>query len=161
VAAVLVALTPTLVACQPPAPVDDVPPAASSAEPTALPTFDDASTVGGYAPGFPVDLLAGPTDATVLASSALPRDGLVDVSLNLSTTLGARKVVRQYAKHLEAAGFTRVEQPGVSGLTERTVFTRTTGKKKTPVVESVQVGVLDDGESRLVTVSGTVAPTED
>jgi hypothetical protein len=161
-AAVLVVLTPALVGCQPaaPPPQAGAPAPVTSAGPTALPTFDVASTVGDYAPGFPVDLLAGPEDATVLASSAAPRDGLVDVSLNLATSLGARKVVRQYAQRLETAGFGRAAEVGTSELAAQAVFTRTTGRKKTPVVESVHVGVLDDGERRLVTVSGTVAPTE-
>ncbi|PFG43479.1 hypothetical protein ATJ88_2176 [Isoptericola jiangsuensis] len=161
-AAALVALAPVLVGCQPsaaPSP-DAAAPSPAASSPTALPTFDAASTVGGYAPGFPVDLLAGPDDATVLASSAAPRDGLVDVSLNLATGLGTRKIVRQYAERLDAAGFEEAGGGDGSALAAQTVFTRTTTRKKATVVESVHVGVLDDGERRLVTVSGTVAPTE-
>lgn len=128
---------------------------------TALPTFDPDTAVGGYAKGFPEDLLGAPEDATVLASSATPGDGaLTDVTLNLSTTRSAQEVIDQLAKRLRKAGFEESGASTFSGLTAQTTFgreTAPTGKKDAdPVVESVTLGVLDDGERRLVTVSGSV-----
>jgi hypothetical protein len=132
--------------------------------PAALPTFDPDTVVGGYAPGFPEKLLGAPEDATVLASSAAPGEGrLTDVTLNLSSTRSTQEVIDQLAKRLDKAGFTQSETGTLTGLTAQTTFGReTTPKSKKgakdagPVVESVTLGVLDDGERRLVTVSGSV-----
>jgi len=137
---------------------------ASPDAPAALPTFDPDTAVGGYAPGFPEKLLGAPPDATVLASSATPGAGrLTDVTLNLSTTRSTQEVIDQLAKRLHKAGFTQSETGTLTGLTAQTTFGReTTPKPKKgakdagPVVESVTLGVLDDGERRLVTVSGSV-----
>ncbi|MFI2295249.1 hypothetical protein [Isoptericola sp. NPDC019571] len=138
-----------------------------SAEPgtggaSALPTFDPDTTVGGYADGFPEKLLGAPEDATVLASSATPGEGgLTDVTLNLATQRGTQDVIDQLAERLRKAGFEESGTSSLSGLTAQTVFGREStprGKKKDagPIVESVTLGVLDDGERRLVTVSGSV-----
>ncbi|MGW8568447.1 hypothetical protein [Isoptericola sp. NPDC055881] len=145
----------------------DDPAATPSPDPgsaAALPTFDPDTAVGGYAPGFPEKLLGAPQDATVLASSATPDKGsLTDVTLNLSTPRSTQEVIDQLAKRLRKAGFTESESGTFTGLTAQTTFGRETtpGKKKgardsDPVMESVTVGVLDDGERRLVTVSGSV-----
>jgi len=129
---------------------------------TALPTFDPGTTVGGYAEGFPEKLLGAPRDATVLASSATPGEGdLTDVTLNLSTQRSTQEVIDQLAKRLRKAGFEESGTSSFSGLTAQTAFGREStpkGKKNDagPVVESVTLGVLDDGERRLVTVSGSV-----
>ncbi|NNU28566.1 hypothetical protein [Isoptericola sediminis] len=125
--------------------------------PTALPSFDPSSAVGDYAQGFPTGLLGAPKKATVLASSALPaEDGLVEVSLNLATNQSARKVMASYARRLDEAGFAEADEVPASGLAARSVFTRTRDTKKA-AVETVLIGVLDDGERRLVSLSGTVA----
>ncbi|MEL7974724.1 hypothetical protein AAG589_02580 [Isoptericola sp. F-RaC21] len=126
-----------------------------------LPTFDPDTTVGGYAAGFPKKLLGAPEDATVLASSATPGEGaLTDVTLNLSTSRSTQEVIDQLAKRLRKAGFDESDASSFSGLTAQTTFGREStpkGKKDAdPVVESVTLGVLDDGERRLVTVSGSV-----
>lgn len=129
---------------------------------SALPTFDPDTTVGGYADGFPEKLLGAPEDATVLASSAAEGEqGLTDVTLNLSTQRSTQEVIDQLAKRLRKAGFEESGTASFSGLTAQTTFGREStpkGKKKDagPVVESVTLGVLDDGERRLVTVSGSV-----
>ncbi|WP_418276662.1 hypothetical protein ACNHYB_01770 [Isoptericola jiangsuensis] len=136
-------------------------PAVPSASP--MPTFDPQSVVGDYAPGFPADLLAAPDDMTVLASSAVPRDDdLVEVSLNLATPLPVDDVVEVYAERLADAGFTAADPDDMSpsDLTTYTAYTRTKGKKD-PRFESVHLGVLDDGELRLVTISGVVQRPED
>lgn len=138
-------------------------PAVSSATPetTALPTFDPATAVGRYAPGFPIDLLHAPDDATVLASSAraAAEGPLIEVTLNFATPSTAKQVVDELGKRLRKAGFDQSSTDSRSGLTAQTAFTRTTGRKD-PLVESLIVGVLDDGERRLVTVSGSVVVKE-
>ncbi len=130
--------------------------AADPGAPTSLPSFDPATAVGGYAPGFPTDLLAAPDGSTVLASSATPTgDDLVEISLNLSTELSTQEVVDRYAERLDEAGFDESETIDVSALTVQTAYTRTKGKKK-PRVETVLIGVLDESERRLVSLSGSV-----
>ncbi|NOV97823.1 hypothetical protein [Isoptericola halotolerans] len=142
-------------------PVDDTPPPGPGAEleapsPTALPSFDPATAVGGYAPDFPTDLLGAPEDSAVLASSAVPaQDDLLEISLNLSTGLSTQEVVDRYAERLDEAGFEESETVDASALTVQTAYTRTKGKKK-PRVETVLLGVLDDGDRRLVSLSGSV-----
>ncbi|MEN5075214.1 hypothetical protein ABE437_15440 [Isoptericola cucumis] len=124
--------------------------------PAALPTFDPATTVGGYAPDFPKDLLGAPDDATVLASSAVPGDGrLTEVTLNLTTSRSAQQVIDQLAERLRDAGFEESASTTFSGLTAQTTFTRKQQHKK-PVLETVLLGVFDEGERRLVTVSGSL-----
>ncbi len=126
--------------------------------PTELPTFDPSTTVGDYAPGFPLDLLAAPEDATVLASSARPTDGgLVEVTLNLASPRSAQQVIDDLAARLAKAGFSESEASTVTGLTAQTAFSRVTRRKGGPRVESLFVGVLDDGDRRLATISGSVA----
>ena len=128
---------------------------------TALPTFDPDTTVGGYADGFPTKLLKAPRDATVLASSATAGGGaLTDVTLNLSTPRSTQEVLDQLAKRLRKAGFEESGTSSFSGLTATTTFGREStpkgAKDDEPVMESITLGVLDDGERRLVTVSGSV-----
>jgi hypothetical protein len=124
---------------------------------TELPTFDPATTVGDYAPGFPRDLLAAPDGATVLASSARPRDdGLVDVTLNLSTPAAPQQVVDDLGARLRAAGFEDSGGSAATGLTAQAAFRRVTDGAEGPRVESLLVGVLDDGARRLATISGSV-----
>jgi hypothetical protein len=140
----------------------DPAPASAATEATALPTFDPGTAVGRYAPGFPIDLLRAPDDATVLASSAqrAAEGPLVEVTLNLATPSTARQVVEQLGRRLRKAGFEKSPTDAASGLTAQTAFTRTTERRKEPVVESLIVGVLDDGDRRLVTVSGSVVVTD-
>ncbi|WP_407317563.1 hypothetical protein UQW22_13490 [Isoptericola halotolerans] len=154
----------TLSGCAPD-PADD-PPRGPAVEqegpsPTAMPSYDPATAVGGYAPGFPTDLLGAPEGADLLASSAVAvGDDLLDVSVNLSTPLSTQEVVDRYAERLDEAGFDESETVDVSALTVQTAYTRTKGKKK-PRVETVLLGVLDDGERRLVSLSGTVVDDRD
>lgn len=129
-----------------------------------LPSFDPATAVAGYAPGFPRDLLSAPDDATVVASSAAPGTApLTDVTLNLASTRPADEVLGQLEDQLDAQGFARAD-PGVpTGLTAQTAFTRRTQEAEgegDPLVETLLVGVLDDGDRRLVTVSGSVVVPE-
>lgn len=136
---------------------------ASSAGPTpsatedvasAMPTFDPSSAVAQYAPGFPAELLGAPKKATVLASSATrTEDGRWEVSLSLSTTLGTRKVINRYADRLQEAGFEESDDVDAAGLSARAAFLRSGDQDGT---ESVLIGVHDDGERRLVSLSGVV-----
>ncbi|WP_402464792.1 hypothetical protein [Isoptericola aurantiacus] len=129
--------------------------------PSVLPSFDPSSAVAQYATGFPVDLLRAPDGATVLASSATPAQGpLVDFSLNLATTASTQEVVDDYATRLDGKGFAESESVDVSGLDAQTAFSRTRPGKN-PHVETVIIGVLDDGDRRLVSLSGTVRAPDD
>lgn len=142
------------------------PRSAASGGPTALPTFDPASAVGAYAQGFPADLFPVPKGATLLASSAQPVPApkgsktkgtpMTQVTLNLASSLPAKKVVAQARSILLGKGFKQIPAPDSSGLTEQTAFLRVTRTKAGEVQESLVVGVLDDGDRRLASISGTV-----
>nr|BFF21539.1 hypothetical protein GCM10025730_50600 [Promicromonospora thailandica] len=152
------------------------PVAAASGGPAELPTFDPSSAVATYAEGFPPDLFPLPEGATLLASSARPAtsgtpsggagDGkgggkgsgtpMTQVTLNLSSQLPAKKVIGQAREILLAQGFRQVSAPESSGLTAQTAFLRISRTKAGEVQESLVVGVLDDGDRRLASISGTV-----
>lgn len=137
---------------------------AASGGPTELPTFDPSSAVATYAEGFPADLFPMPEGATLLASSARPASGgkakaaapMTQVTLNLSSALPAKKVVAQAKEILVGQGFEQIAAPESSGLTAQTAFLRVTRTKSGEVQESLVVGVLDDGDRRLASISGTV-----
>lgn len=136
-------------------------PVAEPDAPASLPTFDPTTTVGTYAEGFPRDLLGAPDDATVLASSATPTDGrLTDVTLNLATSRSTQEAIDQLAGKLLDEGFDESPSAAFSGLTAQTTYTRTKKAEK-PVTETVLLGVLDTGDQRLVTVSGSVLVPSD
>jgi hypothetical protein len=142
------------------------PRAAVSGGPAELPTFDPSSSVATYAEGFPPDLFPMPEGATLLASSASPVPAAKDskakgvpmtqVTLNLASSHPTRKVVGQVKKTLVDQGFEQIDAPETSGLTAQTAFLRVTSTKSGEVQESLVVGVLDDGERRLASISGTV-----
>jgi len=142
------------------------PDAAASGGPTELPTFDPSSAVGTYAQGFPADLFPMPRGATLLASSAQPvpapqdstakRTPMTQVTLNLASSLPAQKVVEQAETILVGQGFEQIAAPDASGLTEQTAFLRVSRTEAGEVQESLVVGVLDDGDRRLASISGTV-----
>jgi hypothetical protein len=142
------------------------PRSAVSDGPAELPTFDPSSAVGTYAEGFPPDLFPMPKGALLLASSASPAPTpqgskakstpMTQVTLNLSSSLPAKKVVAQVKEILVGQGFEQIEAPDSSGLTAQTAFLRVSKTKAGEVQESLIVGVLDDGERRLASISGTV-----
>ena len=141
------------------APAADLPTVQPAGPPpvTDLPTFDPRSAVGGLAPGFPADLLPPPPDATVLASSAEPTEaGLTTVSLSLTSPHPVADVLAQLAAPLAAAGFTETAPQAASALTAQTAWTRQTPRPEGVLIETLLVGVLDDGDVRRVSVSGTV-----
>lgn len=139
---------------------------AASGGPTELPTFDPSSAVGTYAPGFPADLFPVPEGATLLASSAqpapVPTDSkaksvpMTQVTLNLASSVPAKQLVEQAESILVEQGFEQIAAPDSSGLTEQTAFLRVSESKAGEVQESLVVGVLDDGDRRLASISGTV-----
>jgi hypothetical protein len=139
---------------------------ATSGGPTELPTFDPSSAVGTYAQGFPADLFPVPEDATLLASSAQPVPSakgskakgvpMTQVTLNLSSSRPTNKVIAQAKEILTSKGFKQIPAPESSGLTAQTAFLRITRGKTGEVQESLVVGVLDDGERTLCSISGTV-----
>ncbi|GAA4703518.1 hypothetical protein APR04_000531 [Promicromonospora umidemergens] len=142
------------------------PRSAVSGGPAELPTFDPSSAVGTYAEGFPPDLFPMPEDALLLASSASPAPASQDskakntpmtqVTLNLSSSLPTKKLVAQVEGILVDQDFEQIEAPDSSGLTAQTAFLRVSRTKAGEVQESLVVGVLDDGERRLASISGTV-----
>lgn len=155
------------------------PGAPASGGPTQLPTFDPSSAVGTYAQGFPADLFPVPEGATLLASSARPAPAdanpdakgskgakgkgretsttpMTQVTLNLSSSRPAKKVIEQAERVLLDQGFKQISAPESSGLTAQTAFLRISRSKAGEVQESLVVGVLDDGDRRLASISGTV-----
>lgn len=143
--------------------------AAVSGGPAELPTFDPSSAVATYAEGFPADLFPMPEGATLLASSATPVPApedtkgseakgvpMTQVTLNLASGLPTKKVVDQAEQILVDQGFKQIAAPESSGLTAQTAFLRVSRTKAGEVQESLVVGVLDDGERRLASISGTV-----
>lgn len=142
------------------------PQAAVSGGPAELPTFDPSSAVATYAEGFPAELFPMPKGATLLASSAAPAPApkdakakavaMTQVTLNLASNLPTKKVVEQATQILVDQGFKQISAPESSGLTAQTAFLRVTRTKSGEVQESLVVGVLDDGERRLASISGTV-----
>lgn len=141
-----------------PTPVTGETPAA--ADTVTLPDFDPASAVGAYAPGFPAELLPTPEGATLLATSAQPvpdsTPPTTQITLNLSSGLGAQEVLDQVGALIAGQGFAPVGTPALTGLTAQTAWTRQTATDTGTASEALLVGVLDDGERRLVSISGTV-----
>ncbi|MBT0994880.1 hypothetical protein KIN34_11365 [Cellulomonas sp. DKR-3] len=124
----------------------------SSQAPLDLP--DTAhSTVGALAEDFPPDLVDLPDDADILVSTAQPVAGgdLVEISLNLRTTLTADELMDQLRGGLEDAGFTEtpVATPP-AGVAAESTFARHTG-------EVLTVAVLDRDGVRTLTLGGRVA----
>ncbi|WP_069387974.1 hypothetical protein [Cellulosimicrobium cellulans] len=93
----------------------------------------------------------------MLASSARPSDdgARVDITLNLRSEEPVDTLTAYYAETLGAAGFTVSPAAVPSALTSLTTFVRAAAPDAP--AESVAVGVLDDEEQRLVTISGQVA----
>jgi hypothetical protein len=123
---------------------------------TDLPTFDTSTAVGELAEGFPQDLVPLPPEAELIASSAETANGLVRISLNASSPHTTEEVMAEVGAPLAVAGFTQETPDATSGLTALTAWTRRTDRPEGPIVETLLVGVLDDGVRRLVSVSGTV-----
>ena len=148
------------------APTSSGAPEPSAGGPAELPTFDPSSAVATYAEGFPPDLFPTPRGALLLASSARPAPApqgskakdlpMTQVTLNLASTLPTKQVVEQAKRTLVRQGFKQIEAPDSSGLTAQTAFLRVSKTKAGEVQESLVVGVLDDGERRLASISGTV-----
>lgn len=111
------------------------------------------STVGALAPDFPPDLVELPGDADILVSTAQPvaNEDLVDISLNLRTTLTADELMDQLRDGLVEAGFTESPVPTPpEGVAAQSTFARHTG-------EVLTVAVLDRDGVRTLTLGGRVA----
>lgn len=124
----------------------------ASQSPLELPDSDH-STVGALAEDFPPDLVDLPGDADVLVSTAQPVAGgdLLDISLNLRTTLTADELMDQLRDGLVDAGFTEtpVATPP-TGVAAESTFVRDSG-------ELLTVAVLDRDGVRTLTLGGRVA----
>ncbi|GEL93796.1 hypothetical protein [Cellulomonas composti] len=132
-----------------------VEPAPTSTEELLDEPEESFSTVGALADGFPADLVPLPLDADILVSSARPSPDdpdLLEISLNLRTTLSADDLVASLTTALADQGFTAA--PAASppaGLAATGTFTRGEG-------ELITVAVLDRDGVRTLTIGGTVAP---
>ena len=129
---------------------------AGAAGATPLPEYDVATTVGALAPGFPVDVVPVAPGSQVLASSARPaEDGETTVvTLNLRSDEPVDAIVAYYAETLGSAGFAVSPSTVPSALTSLTTFVRPASDDAP--AQSVAVGVFDDEDERLVTISGQV-----
>lgn len=126
-----------------------------------VPGFDPSSRVGDYAEGFPTGLVSAPEGATVVASSARPgAPPLTDITLNLASDRAADEVLAQLEAQLAGQGFARADADVLSGLDAQTAFSRRTDGTDGVLVETLLVGVLDDGGRTLVTISGSVVVPE-
>ena len=137
---------------------------APSAATTTLPSFAAGSTAGALAPDLPTSLAPVPDGATVLSSSAeRDADGAhVQFSLSLSTRAKPATIVTTYTKAWKKAGFTRASgkpKGADDGATyRRTSATASAGAKvgSTELADYVQVAVVSEHGTSLVTVSGQV-----
>lgn len=141
-------------------------PSAEADAPTmtqSVPEFATGSTAGALTAEFPTALVPQLADAEVLSSSADPTgDGTaLEVSLSLRTTSSARSALSACAKTLAAHGFTKTSGK-LSGADAGATFRRTSSKAaaedvgETVLTDFVVVAVVDDGDDRLVTLSGQV-----
>lgn len=109
------------------------------------------SEVGGVVEGFPARELPVPEGADLLISSAVPvgKSDVVEVSLNFRSPMTAAELLSVYRASLTEAGFEEL-QPDVvhDALEVETTFTRSGGD------ELLVIGVLDDDDSRTVTIGG-------
>lgn len=120
---------------------------------TLLPSDDADSRVGELVPGFPTALLPVPDGAQILVSSAEPTaDGMVEVSLNLRSTLDVAALLDHVRAPLLAAGFAEVPAAPAQGLAAQTSFSRSDGK------ELLVAGIRDDGTNRTLTIGGRITP---
>ncbi|MBU4214487.1 MAG: hypothetical protein L6367_07065 [Cellulomonas sp.] len=152
----LAVVTPLLAGCTTSAPAQEPTTPAllgSSPEPTEpLLASDDAdSRVGELAPGFPTALVPVPDGAQILVSSAQASDGgLLEISLNLRSTLDTAALLEAIRTPLLAAGFTESSGQTTEGLAAQTTFSRADGK------ELLVAGIRDEGATRTLTIGGRV-----
>jgi hypothetical protein len=152
----LAAVAPLLAGCTTSAPAQEptaTPVLGSSPEPTEpLLASDDAdSRVGELAPDFPSSLVPVPDGAEILVSSAQATDdGLLEISLNLRSTLDTAALLEAVRAPLLAAGFTESAAGTTEGLAAQTTFSRSEGK------ELLVAGIRDDGTTRTLTIGGRV-----
>lgn len=125
---------------------------------TPLPAYDPHSTTGRLVDGFPADLVPVPPGAHVLASSAKVPDGtaLHEVTLSLNCAESVEALGAFYAQAFTAQGFVAAPTTAPSGLTALGTYVRP-GAAGGPL-ETVVVGIYDDGTTRLVTVRAEIAP---
>ena len=156
------ALTALLAACSTSSPAQLEATSTSLVEPAPSPTEDlldqpddPYSTVGALAPDFPTDLVPLPPDADILVSSAGPSaddPDLLEVSLNLRTTLSTDDLVASIATALTDHGFTAAPAATPpAGVAATATYARAEG-------ELLTVAVLDRDGVRTLTLGGTVAP---
>ncbi len=123
---------------------------------TSLPSYNPNSTVGDLSQGFPSTTIPVLPGAEVIASSAEPSTttGQTRTTLNLRSTATVADLAGFYGKALTAQGFEVSPTSQPNAMASLVTYVRTPAGKPT---EAVVVGVFDEGEQRLVTISGNVA----
>ena len=121
-----------------------------------IPAESRLTLAGSTNTGFPVDVVPVAPGSQVLASSARPaEDGETTVvTLNLRSDEPVDAIVAYYAETLGSAGFAVSPSTVPSALTSLTTFVRPASDDAP--AQSVAVGVFDDEDERLVTISGQV-----
>src|SRR5690625_2672738 len=121
----------------------DEPPSGAGANETSV-------VVGELADNFPVELFPIKSDDEVLLSSlALTSQDQYSISLNVRTEMESSAALAAYEEALTSAGFEQVGTTRVEGMAVQETFTR--------AKESLTVGVLDEGDARIVTIGGTIS----
>lgn len=110
---------------------------------------DTSVVVGELADNFPVELFPlKSSDEVLLSSLALTSQDQYSISLNVRTEMESSAALAAYEEALTSAGFDQVGTAKVEGMAVQETFTR--------AKESLTVGVLDEGDARIVTIGGTI-----
>lgn len=111
---------------------------------------DTSVVVGELADNFPAELFpVGSDDEVLLSSLALTSADQYSVSLNVRTKKEISTALAAYEETLTSAGFEKVGTAKVEGMAVQETFAR--------AKESLTVGVLDEGDARIITIGGTIS----
>lgn len=124
----------------------------SEPTPSASPT---GVTAGKLAPGFPSSVLPLPRASQILLSSAVPAAGdAVTISLNLRSQATVAELTEHYDAALTEQQFALLDDSATpAGLAAQMKYARADGN------EILTIGILDDGDARVVTIGGQIAST--
>lgn len=107
----------------------------------------DGVTVGDFASGFPVELFDLPSTCEILMTSVQP-DGEDSITFSANFQCGdsAKSLATHFTSELDSESFLAKESQKPEGMSKYLVFTRES--------ESVTIGILDDDDSRVVSLGG-------
>lgn len=126
----------------------------NSGEPApAAPPADSPVRVGEIEEEFPVDLFAIISDDEILLSSISTPDSSDEtqnaaLSLNIRTARDADEVLEDFTKTLKDAGFEVTSESQVEGMSAQATYANGD--------QVLTVGILDESDSRIVSIGGTV-----